>query len=136
MTAAASLGVGGSATISHPQTTQISQIQKKQQPQKGTRSTKKEIPSLSCAFCAFLWLTLCVIRVICGQSRPSESLTVAARPGIAAHVVSAFFPETGLVFGKKAHALNPLCGFPRVELRNDQTHGAAVLGRNRRAIVQ
>src|SRR5438132_938066 len=70
------------------------------------------------------------------NSSRAAQLIIAARPRIAAHVITDLFPETGLVFGEKAHALDPLRGFPRIELRNDQTHRAAVLGRNRRAVMQ
>src|SRR5438132_10907644 len=62
-------------------------------------------------------------------SRPTKSFPIAVRPRIAAHVIAAFFPETCFVFGEKAHALDPLRGFPCVELRNDQPHGPAVLRR-------
>src|SRR2546430_511669 len=51
-------------------------------------------------------------------------------------MIAAFFPETRLVFGEEAHAFYPLRGFPRVKLRNDQTHRAAVFGRNWRAVMQ
>src|SRR6266567_2060078 len=68
-------------------------------------------------------------------SRPTKSFPVAGRPRIAAHVITAFFPITGLVVFEKAHASNPLRRFPGVELRNDQAHWAAVFRRNRLAVV-
>src|SRR5919107_1590754 len=67
---------------------------------------------------------------------PAEALAVAARPGVAAHVVAAFFPEARLVFGEEAHALDPLRGLPSVEPRDDEAHGAAVLGRDGLAVVR
>src|SRR2546422_10524230 len=69
------------------------------------------------------------------NSRPAKSFTVATRPRLAAHVISALFPITGLVVFEKADASDPLRRFPGVELRNDQPHWAAMFRRNRRAIV-
>src|SRR5687768_9350660 len=67
---------------------------------------------------------------------PAEAFAVAPLPGVAAHVVAAFFPESGLVFGEEADGLDPLRRLPRVELRDDEADGAAVLGRDRLAIVR
>src|SRR5215213_5230234 len=67
---------------------------------------------------------------------PAEALAVAARPGVAAHVVAALLPEARLVFGEEAHALDPLRGLPRVESGDDEAHGAAVLGRDGLAVVR
>src|SRR5947209_572152 len=51
-------------------------------------------------------------------------------------MVAALFPEASLVLFEEAHALDPLGGFPGVELRDDQADGAAVFGRNRLAVVR
>src|SRR5687768_18287575 len=69
------------------------------------------------------------------SSGPPEPLAVASRPGIAAHVIATFFPKAGLIFGEEADAFHPLRGLPGVELRNDQAHRAAVVGRNRGAVM-
>src|SRR6266404_1384663 len=53
------------------------------------------------------------------QLRPAEPFTIARSPRIAAHVVTALFPEARLIFGEEAHAFDPLRGFPGVQLRND-----------------
>src|SRR5919107_5875211 len=66
----------------------------------------------------------------------AESFAVAAGPGVAAHVVAALLPEAGLVLGEEADALDPLGGLPRVELRDDEADGAAVLGRDGLAVVR
>src|SRR5215213_4070082 len=67
---------------------------------------------------------------------PAEALAVAAGPRVAAHVVAALLPEARPVFGEEAHALDPLRGLPRVEPRDDEAHGAAVLGRYGPAVVR
>src|SRR5258706_4878680 len=68
--------------------------------------------------------------------RPTESLAIAAGPGVATHVIAALFPKTCLIFREEAHAFDPLRGFPGVQLRNDQTDRTAVFGWNRRAVMQ
>src|SRR5437588_6478542 len=45
-------------------------------------------------------------------SRPTKSFPVTARPRIAAHMITAFFPITGLVVLEKAHAFYPFRRLP------------------------
>src|SRR5215212_173889 len=66
----------------------------------------------------------------------AEALAVVAVPGVAAHVVAALLPEAGLVLGEEADALDPLGRLPRVEARDDEADGAAVLGRDGPAVVR
>src|SRR5215475_9873056 len=89
---------------------------------------------MSCA----VFRRLSYLRNLCNlrnHLRPSISLTFTTRPWIAAHVIAALFPISGFILCQKAHALDPLGGFPGVQLGNDQTNRAAVLWRNRRAIM-
>ena len=53
------------------------------------------------------------------QLRPPKPFPIAARPGIATHVIAAFFPKARLILGEEAHAFDPLGGFPGVKLRNN-----------------
>src|SRR3954468_15621752 len=66
----------------------------------------------------------------------SEAFAVLSVPGVAAHVVAALLPEARLVLCEEANALDPLGRLPGVELRDDEADGAAVLGRDGRAVVQ
>lgn len=67
------------------------------------------------------WISVVKWKFLADESplRPPESLPIAARPGIAAHVIAAFLPKSGLILGEKADAPDPLRRFPGVKLRDD-----------------
>src|SRR5688572_20248566 len=49
-------------------------------------------------------------------------------PGVAVEVVAVLLPEAGLVVLHHREAAHPLRALPEVEVRHEQTRGAAVLG--------
>src|SRR5215471_5016447 len=56
------------------------------------------------------------------------------RPGIAAHVVAAHFPETGPVLGHEGDPPKPFRALPEIELRHHRSYGSAVLAGDRLAL--
>ena len=56
-------------------------------------------------------------------------------PGIAVHVIAAQLPEARLVPLRELQAVDPLRRLPEVEMRDEQARGAAMLGRERLALV-
>src|SRR5207244_3174634 len=76
---------------------------------------------------ASLGMTMVGVCVLTTGSGPAEPFAVTTCPGIAPHVIAASFPVASFVLGEEAHAFDPFCRFPSVELRHDQTHGSTVL---------
>src|SRR5690348_11050905 len=73
----------------------------------------------------------------CGPPTPRISVTLVPllAPGVAAVVVAVLLPEAGLVAGQQGELGDPLRALPEVQVRYEQPHRAAVLDRQRAAVV-
>src|SRR6185437_4254244 len=69
--------------------------------------------------------------------RPARSVAGVALflPRVSVHVVAIGLPEAGLVAVEQVKAAHPFSALPEVQMRHEQPHRAAMLGRQRLAVV-